>query len=227
MLRMAQVHVIRDKVLREGASQRRVVPMRRGLIPFWAKDAKAGYRMINAVGETAAVKPAFRSAFKARRCLILADGFYEWRKEGKAGIPNYIFLKTREPFAFAGMWETWKSPEGESVVSCTIVTTTPNEFIAPIHNRMPVILSQETESLWLDPVTQDPAVLMALLVPSPPELLDSSEVSTLVNSPKNSGPECIQPAPETHSPGRFADWGIPVWCSGRRVTTSSVSKTTW
>ena len=173
--------------------ERRAEFLRWGLIPFWAKDLKAGYRMINAVGETAAAKPAFRAAFRKRRCLVLADGFFEWRKDGKTKIPTYIFLKTRQPFAFAGLWETWRSPEGETVKSCTIVTTKPNELVAPIHNRMPVILSQETEALWLDPMTEDAATLTPLLIPSPAEDLDSYVVSDLVNSFKNAGPECIEP----------------------------------
>ena len=173
---------------------RRAELMRWGLVPFWAKDLKIGNRMINAVGETLATKPAFRAALKKRRCLILADGFFEWRTDGKNKIPNYIFLKSRKPFAFAGLWETWKSPEGETVKSCTIVTTSPNEFITPIHDRMPVILSEETEVLWLDPLTEDASVLTPLLIPSPSELMDSYLVSSYVNSPRNEGPECITPA---------------------------------
>lgn len=173
--------------------QRRAELMRWGLIPFWAKDIKIGYRMINAVGETAATKPAFRAAFKKRRCLILADGFFEWRKDGKEKIPTYIFLKSREPFAFAGLWETWKSPEGETVKSCTILTTKPNEFMEPIHNRMPVILSGETEALWLDPMTEEPDALQPLIQPAPAELMESRIVSSLVNSPKNNSPECVVP----------------------------------
>lgn len=173
---------------------RRAQLMRWGLVPFWAKDLKIGNRMINAVGETLATKPAFRAAFKKRRCLILADGFFEWRTDGKNKIQNYIFLKSRKPFAFAGLWETWKSPEGETVKSCTIVTTSPNEFITPIHNRMPVILSEETEVLWLYPMTEDARVLTPLLIPSPSELMDSYLVSSYVNSPRNEGPECITPA---------------------------------
>lgn len=173
--------------------QRRAELLRWGLIPFWAKDIKIGYRMINAVGETAATKPAFRAAFKKRRCLILADGFFEWRKDGKEKIPTYIFLKSQEPFAFAGLWETWKSPEGETVKSCTILTTKPNEFMEPIHNRMPVILSGETEALWLDPMTEEPDVLQPLIQPAPAELMESRIVSSLVNSPKNNSPECVVP----------------------------------
>ena len=173
--------------------QRRAELMRWGLVPFWAKDIKIGYRMINAVGETAATKPAFRAAFKKRRCLILADGFFEWRKDGKEKIPTYIFLKSQEPFAFAGLWETWKFPEGETVKSCTILTTKPNEFMEPIHNRMPVILSGETEALWLDPMTEEPDVLQPLIQPAPAELMESRIVSSLVNSPKNNSPECVVP----------------------------------
>ena len=173
--------------------QRRAELMRWGLVPFWAKDIKIGYRMINAVGETAATKPAFRAAFKKRRCLILADGFFEWRKDGKEKIPTYIFLKSQEPFAFAGLWETWKSPVGETVKSCTIITTKPNEFIEPIHNRMPVILSGETEALWLDPMTEEPDALQPLIQGAPAELLESCIVSSLVNSPKNNSPECVVP----------------------------------
>jgi putative SOS response-associated peptidase YedK len=172
--------------------QRRAELLRWGLIPFWAKDPKIGYRMINAVGETVATKPAFRAAFRKRRCLVLADGFFEWRKEGKEKLPMYIFLKSRAPFAFAGIWETWKALDGETVRSCAIVTTKPNAFMEPIHNRMPVILSEETEALWLDPMTEEAGVLEPLLVSYPPELMDSYPVSGLVNSPKNHGPECIQ-----------------------------------
>ena len=124
---------------------------------------------------------------------MLADGFFEWRKDGKEKIPTYIFLKSREPFAFAGLWETWKSPEDEVIKSCTIVTTEPNPVMEHIHNRMPVMLSEEAEALWLDPMTEDPKVLQRLLVPSPPELMDSYQVSTTVNSPKNEGREIIEP----------------------------------
>lgn len=167
--------------------------MRWGLVPFWAKDLKIGARMINAQSETAATKPAFRAAFKKRRCLVLADGFFEWRKEGKEKIPTYIFQKSKMPFAFAGLWENWKSPEGEQVRSCTILTTTPNELIQPIHNRMPVLLSQETEALWLDPMTEEAETLTPLLLPAPAEELTTIVVSSHVNSSRNEGAECVQP----------------------------------
>jgi len=167
--------------------------MRWGLVPLWAKDLKIGYRMINAKSESLAEKASFRNAFKKRRCLVLADGFYEWRKEGKEKIPTYIFLKSREPFAFARLWETWNSPEDEVIRSCTIVTTEPNPFMQHIHNRMPVMLPEEAEALWLDPLTEDPEVLKRLLVPYAAELMESYTVSTMVNSPGNQGKEIIEP----------------------------------
>ena len=195
--------------------QRRACLMRWGLIPSWAKDPgggipKIGYRMINAVGETAAAKPAFRAAFRRRRCLVLADGFFEWRKEGKTrllrgavggnqSIPTYFHLKSGQPFAFAGLWETWQSPEGQTVRSCSIVTTQANSLVAPVHHRMPVVLSPETEPLWLDPLTEAAETLNPLLTPAPAEEMTCYIVSNAVNSVKNSGPECIKPAatPET------------------------------
>jgi len=173
--------------------QRRGELMRWGLVPFWAKDLKIGARMINAVGETASTKPAFRAAFKKRRCLVIANGFYEWRKEGGRKLANYIYPKSGEPMAFAGLWETWKSPEGQVVQSCTIITTEANPFIQPLHNRMPVILSGETQAFWLDPLTEDPSILEPLLIPAPEELLTSHPVSEAVNSVRNDGPECILP----------------------------------
>ena len=165
--------------------------MRWGLVPSWAKDVKIGARMINAVSETAAAKPAFRSAFRRRRCLVLADGFYEWRKEGKQRVPMYFCHKSGEPMAFAGLWESWQSPDGELVRSCAILTTAANELMAPVHHRMPVILSSETEPLWLDPLTESPDTLEPLLVAAPPELLDAREVPPTVNNVRNDGPDCI------------------------------------
>ena len=176
--------------------QRRGEVMRWGLIPFWAKDLRVGARMINAVGETASTKPAFRTAFKKKRCLVLANGFYEWKKDGNRRLPTYIYSKNNEPLAFAGLWETWKSSEGPVVRSCTIITTSANSFIEPIHNRMPVILSGETQALWLDPLTEDPANLEPLLIPAPEELLTSHRVAETVNSVKNQGPELILPLSE-------------------------------
>lgn len=165
--------------------------MRWGLIPSWAKDPSIGSRLINARAETVAEKPSFRTALRRRRCLIPADGFYEWRKEGSRRIPMRITLKSGEPFAFAGLWESWKNPEGQWVKSCTIITTEPNEVMAPIHNRMPVILLPDVESLWVDPKAEDLTTLVGLLAPYPAEDMEAYQVSTAVNSSKSNVPECI------------------------------------
>ena len=165
--------------------------MKWGLIPFWAKDPHIGNRMINARAETLSEKPVFRQAFQRRRCLVIADGFYEWRKEGKSKTPLRIILKSGEPFAFAGLWENWKSPDGEPVQSCTIITTTPNGVMEPIHNRMPVILPREAEGTWLEPERVDPSTLHQLLVPYTAEAMEAYEVSQLVNSPKNDAPNVL------------------------------------
>ncbi len=168
--------------------------MRWGLVPSWAKDVKIGSRMINAMSETAATKPAFRNALRRRRCLVLADGFFEWRREGKQRVPLYFFHKSGEPMAFAGLWESWQSPDGEWLRSCAILTTAANAFIEPVHNRMPVILSAETVPLWLDPLTEAPDTLEPLLIPAPPESLDAREVSPTVNNVRSEGPGCIAAA---------------------------------
>lgn len=166
-----------------------------GLIPAWAKDPGIGNRMINARAETLAEKPSFKTAYQRRRCLVLADGFYEWRKESdKSKTPLYIRLKSGQPFAFAGLWETWQPAGDPPILSCTIITTTPNELMAEIHNRMPVILSPEVYEAWLDPAEQSPNQLNGLLRPYPAELMTAYPVSKLVNNPKNDAPACIEPA---------------------------------
>ena len=172
---------------------RQLTEMKWGLIPSWAKDVSIGNRMINARAETVAEKPSFRSAFKKRRCLILADGFYEWQKVGKIKIPTHIRMKDREPFAFAGLYEYWKTKSGKMLESCTIVTTTPNEIMRPIHHRMPAIISPENEAAWLDPENHDVSKLLSLLQPYNPEQMESFEVSDFVNSPSNQGPLCTKP----------------------------------
>jgi len=167
-----------------------------GLIPSWAKDPKIGNRMINARSETLAEKPSFKQAYKRRRCLVLADGFYEWRKEPGSNrkTPIYIQLASGEPFAFAGLWEAWNDKESEeTILSCTIITTTPNELIAEIHNRMAVILPRQAYDAWLDPAEHSPTDLDPLLKPYPADQMRAYEVSTLVNSPGNDSPECIRP----------------------------------
>lgn len=164
-----------------------------GLIPAWAKDASIGNRLINARAETVAEKPSFRRALQKRRCLVLADGFYEWKKEGNKKTPMYIALKSHEPFGFAGLWETWRSATGETIRSCTIITTTPNALMKSIHNRMPVILPREAEAFWLDQTVEDPQELLPLLTPFPAKAMEAYAISTLVNSPKNDTPACLTP----------------------------------
>jgi len=167
-----------------------------GLIPSWAEDPSIGARMINARAETLAEKPAFRSAYKYHRCLIFADGFYEWqaRPGSKSKVPHFIRLKSGAPFAFAGLWEHWQSADGSEIRSAAIITTEPNELMASIHNRMPVILPQDTYAQWLDPAAQSPNRLNSLLVPYPAGEMEAYPVSTLVNSPGNDRAECVLPA---------------------------------
>lgn len=166
-----------------------------GLIPSWAKDSAIGNRLINARGETLAEKPSFRGSYKYKRCLILTDGFYEWKKEpgSKIKVPHYIYMKDRLPFAFAGLWNEWISSDGSQIRSCTIVTIESNELMAPLHNRMPVILSSDDYTQWLDSTPQTPDSLQALIKPYPAEEMDAYPVSTLVNNPKNDRAECVVP----------------------------------
>lgn len=168
-----------------------------GLIPSWSKDPTMGARMINARSETVTEKPSFRTAFQRRRCLVVADGFYEWQGTGKAKQPYFFYLgaaaETRPPFGFAGLWEHWESPEGDWIDSCTILTTTANDVLSPVHDRMPVILAEPAYDLWLDPAVQQSAELRSLLQPYPPETMSSYPVHPRVNHSKNEGSDCIQP----------------------------------
>jgi putative SOS response-associated peptidase YedK len=172
--------------------QRHLQQMRWGLIPSWAKDPAIGNRMINARAETLSEKPSFRAALKKRRCIIPADGFYEWQKLGKVKQPVHIVLKSREPFGFAGLWEHWKSPEGEEILTCTIITTEANELLKTVHDRMPVILTREAEGMWLDPKIQEPEQLLPLLKQYPPEAMEHYPVSRQVNSPAVDEPGNIE-----------------------------------
>lgn len=176
-------------------TERQLVLLRWGLIPSWAKDPKIGHQCINAKAETVAEKPSFRAAFKTRRCLVIATGFYEWQVEGKRKQPMWIGLKSHSPFAFAGLWEHWQPPDGEVIESCTILTTEPNELLRPIHNRMPVILASTAYDQWLDPTVQHGESLKALLRPYPSEELTAYPVSTLVNNPRHDAPDCLEPLP--------------------------------
>jgi putative SOS response-associated peptidase YedK len=170
-----------------------------GLVPSWAKDLSIGNRMINARGETLADKPSFRAAYRRRRCLVLADGFYEWKAEPgqKSKTPMLIKLKSGEPFAFAGLWEVWHPDQEDMLLSCAIITTTPNALMEKIHDRMPVILPAKGYDLWLDPAEQTPdalRVLDKLLKPYPATPMTAFPVSRAVNDPKNDSVECVQPA---------------------------------
>jgi putative SOS response-associated peptidase YedK len=166
-----------------------------GLIPFWAKDPKIGYRMINARSETLTEKPSFRGSFKYKRCLVLADGFYEWRKDpgSKSKTPMYLRMKNKMPFAFAGLWDNWHSDDGSEIRTVTIITTEPNTLIKEIHNRMPVILPQSTYRDWLKEGENEPELLKSFLRPYPSEEMEAYPVSKSVNNPQNDSPECILP----------------------------------
>lgn len=167
-----------------------------GLIPSWAKDPAIGSRLINARAETLGEKPSFRSAYQRRRCLILADGFFEWQASagGKTKTPHFISRRDRKPFAFAGLWELWSAPDGSEVKSATIITTEPNALIGKLHNRMPVILAEDSWERWIDPAERKPADLNDLLKAYPAELMAYFPVSKLVNSPANDIPAVLEPA---------------------------------
>lgn len=173
--------------------QRYLSLMRWGLVPFWAKDAKIGYKMINARSETAADKPAFRDALKSRRCLIPADGFYEWKKLGKEKQPYCFTLLDDGIFAFAGIWDRWKSPEGKIVETCSILTTSPNDLVRDVHDRMPVVLPPDAYELWLDPGFTKHEGIVELLKPLAASAMKKFPVSTRVNSVKNDDPACAAP----------------------------------
>ncbi len=166
-----------------------------GLIPSWSKDPKIGSRLINARAETLAEKPSFRNAFKRRRCLVLADGFFEWMSQPgqKSKIPMYIQLVNQRPFAFAGLWEQWFSPDGSEIRSCTIITTEPNELVRTIHNRMPVILDEADIKTWLQTGEVEPRQLSRLLVPFAAEQMAAYPVSLAVNNARIDKPEIIEP----------------------------------
>jgi putative SOS response-associated peptidase YedK len=179
-------------VVDEGG-QRRLEVLRWGLIPPWADDPGIGSRMINARSETAPGKPSFRRAFRERRCLIPADGFYEWQRTNGAKQPYYIHMEDGRPFAFAGLWESWsKGGEGE-VRTCTILTTGANALVGEVHDRMPVILAHDAYDVWLDPASERDE-LTGLLAPYPVDEMEAYPVSRFVNSPSNNDPRCIEPA---------------------------------
>jgi putative SOS response-associated peptidase YedK len=167
-----------------------------GLIPLWAKDPAIGNRLINARGETLAEKPSFRGSYRHKRCLILADGFYEWKAFGarKTKTPYFIHMRDRKPFAMAGLWDHWESPDGSSIQSCTIITTAPNELMQSIHDRMPAILHPRDYDRWLNPSPQTPESLQPLLKPFSADAMSAYPVSALVNKVTNDAPELVVPA---------------------------------
>jgi len=170
--------------------------MRWGLVPSWAKDLSIGSRMIYARAETIAEKPSFRTAFRERRCLIMADGFYEWARKGKTRQPFHIANRDKSPFGFAGLWERWNPPQGgDPVESCTIITTSANTVVGELHDRMPVVLEPRDYDLWLDPSIHEPDRLLPLLRQYPAEKMESYPVNTLVNSPTNESASCLEPIP--------------------------------
>lgn len=172
--------------------ERELCSLKWGLVPAWADDLSIGNRMINARAESVATKPAYRRAFKSRRCLVVADGFYEWQKNGRHKQPYYIRLKDDGPFGFAGVWEKW--PKGDAPVeSCAIITTAANELVAPIHDRMPVIVPPDAYELWLSATTQQIELLQSLLRPYPAAEMTAYAVSSRVNSPAYNGSDCIEP----------------------------------
>lgn len=188
---VAAVRFNRDRGRRE------LVHLHWGLIPFWAKDTSMAGRMINARSETVAEKPAFRAAYKYRRCLIPASGFYEWQKQNGHKQPYYIHHAEAQPLALAGLWEHWQGSDGSEIESCTILTTRPNDKIRPLHNRMPVILDSGDYDVWLHSDGQNMDELQHLLRPAPEETLEAYPIGTYVNNPQNEGPRCVAPLAES------------------------------
>jgi putative SOS response-associated peptidase YedK len=175
--------------------QRQLALVRWGFIPSWVKDPKTVSLMFNARGETAAEKPAYRNAMKRRRCLVPADGFYEWKREGERKRPHWIRRKDGKPLAFAGLWEAWTGPNGEELETAAIVTTAANDTLKPLHDRMPVVVAPDAFDLWLDP-NADPKIAASLMTPAPDDLLEACEVSSAVNRVANDDPALLTPATE-------------------------------
>ena len=175
---------------------RELVELRWGLIPGWSREPKSSDGIINARAETVRIKPSFRGPFRNRRCLIPADGYYEWQARDGQKQPHYIRMKNGAPFAFAGLWDLWVGRDGNtSIESCAIITTDANEMLSPIHARMPVIIAQEQYGQWLDRETSDVESLQNLLQPFSVDAMDTYPVSRLVNNPRNDGEECFAPLP--------------------------------
>jgi putative SOS response-associated peptidase YedK len=176
-----------------GKNEREMVLMRWGLIPAWAKDAKIGNLMINARAESLAEKPIFRAAFQRRRCLIAADGFYEWQALDRKKQPYFIHFRDERPFAFAGLWDNWEGPDRQAIDSCTIITTEASDLVRPLHDRMPVILARESYDIWLDTAAENMDTIASLLVPFSSNEMEAYPVGALVNKATNDEPGCIEP----------------------------------
>ena len=176
--------------------------LRWGLIPSWVGDPALGTKLINARAETVAEKPSFRKPFRERRCLVPADGYYEWKREGRRKQPYHIRLNSERPFAFAGLWDRWKGEDGETIESCAILTTTPNERLASIHDRMPVILHPVAYESWLDPGLQDTARLVPFLASYPADAMIAVPVSRRVNDPRVDDAQCLDAVDVPDQPSR-------------------------
>jgi putative SOS response-associated peptidase YedK len=190
----ATVYGVRDRA-QDGERRRYLSELRWGLVPSWAKDPKTGDRMINARAESLADKPAYQRAFQKHRCLVPADGFYEWQRRGRRKQPMFIHRRDGEPMAFAGLWAAWRhanDPGAEWLRTCAIVTTNANDVLAPLHDRMPVVLEHRDWDRWLDPSADDVDALGRMLVPASDDLLVAYPVSTAVNSADNDGPELVE-----------------------------------
>ena len=184
----------------ERDGERRMGVMKWGLVPYWSETPKDGAKRINARAETVASKPIFRDAFARRRCLLPADGFYEWKKlEDGTKQPVYIFASNHAPLGLAGIWERWKDAEGQVLTTCSVITTKPNDLMRPIHDRMPVVLPESAWNTWLE-TEIEPDDVESLLQPAPEEMLEVVEVSKAVNNVRNKGPECHEP-PDTVEQG--------------------------
>ncbi len=188
---VAPTHEVAVIVRREGINF--LEKMRWGLVPFWAKDAQIGSKMINARVETLGEKNSFKRPLKGQRCLIVADGFFEWAQTGRGKVPMFIRPQSQRPFGFAGLYDVWTPSEGEIITSCTIVTTHANDFLQSIHSRMPLILQKSQQAAWLDPTTPDIEAWLSALAPYPGHEMEAYQVSRQVNSPQNNSIACIQP----------------------------------
>ncbi len=182
-----------DIVIINNRGVKQLVKCHWGFVPPWSKDLSVGYKMINARSETVADKPSFKSAFRKQRCLVIANGFYEWKKDKKTKVPVYVSLRSGKPVGFAGLYNVWISPDGEKICTCTILTTEANDILSSIHDRMPLIISRDKEDIWLNPELDDVELLKGFLRPYPSEEMVVTKVSDRVNSPRYNSPDNIRP----------------------------------